>query len=672
MNSSVVNTKNLVAKRLRQDIVSQKETRLLERLRQSGSLRDKKIASLDFLADHMHVSVEKTGLSDHHVYLSQLCMRMQKLFAFSACGVMWVNANSMLELYEVSPSESEERIQTELDRLGQTGAIVRVLQSNKPALKESSRYGEWLVYHAIRTDDNVIGFMVGVLPEQGMIDGVLLKVFELILRNAAYELTQFTPQQGSASTSNHLHVIAQNDIEVCASRLKFVPDLDRLTGLANRQNFVHHLDVLIAQENAPKLAVVSIDFNQFKRVNQDYGYEAGDNLLSQAAERFMGIALDEERLEQLHSSRSAIHLARVGEDEFAFVLELSDDLEQTALITFALDVVSELSRAYYLQDEEVTIACSAGMSQFPADSTQSGELLIHAMHARLEASKKGQNKIVVYQSDNIESSVLSSLLREKELSIGLKNEQLKVWYQPTFDLSSGDIVGAEALVRWQHPSLGLLKPADFVSLAEASGLIAELGECVLNDACQLILQADKAGHESFTVSLNLSPVQLLQQGLVEKFSNIISEHKVSAHRFELELTDNGVIDKIDQVAEVLHQLSAIGFKISLDDFGMNDASLAMLRRLPVESLKIDPAFIQGLSQRAVEDVAIVNALVALGKSLDIKVLAEGVESEEQFDAVKNMGCDQVQGYYLAKPSGLKGFNELMVQWGGESQLTAEV
>ncbi len=659
MTSSVVSSKNLVARRLRQDIVSQKEARLLDRLKQNSRLREKQIKVLDYLSFDILSLSNQSLPGDQYQILTKLTEQLHSLYEFSESGLMWVNAQSMLELYQVTPLSGERRIQLELDRLGQTGAIVRVLQNNKPTLKESSICGEWLVYHAIRTDNHALGLFVGVLPEQTMIDGVLLKLLEIILQNTACKLDQLCEAQHEGK--DKLYKIENADIEQSAGRLKFISDRDRLTGLANRENFIHHLDILLQQADAKSLAIICFDFNEFACVNHTFGYAAGDKILNEAAQRLQNKLINSEIIDTLAGDAKATHLARIGEDEFALLVEVSEKIDDDILIAFVKDLADDLARNYLLPEGEVFIANSAGISRFPALAKGSEELLSQSLQARQFARLSTHPNPAIFAPSMQNSAATQNLFSETQLSRALDGGQIHVWYQPKVDIKTGQIIGAEALIRWQHPEKGLLLPRDFISTAESTGVIHRLGEHVLSSACQIIKQADEVGYEHFRIAINLSPVQILDSRVVEQFSTILADENVSASRFELELTERCAVHDLEQIAAVVHRLTDIGFLVSIDDFGISQASLSLLKALPVSSLKTDPVFTQGL-QDGSANKAIVSALVTMAQDLDLQILAEGVETESQLQRVRELGYDHVQGYHLARPSGLTDFQALLAEW----------
>ena len=357
----------------------------------------------------------------------------------------------------------------------------------------------------------------------------------------------------------------------------------------------------------------------------------------------------------------ALHLARIGEDEFGVVAELSDSVRNEQLVTFVQTLLDDLLRPYRLDEGEVSLVGNAGISRYPEHARDPGSLLVQTLRAQTQARQVSVNTTAIYSKAMAATLAGENLQLQQELSDGIRRNQLCTWFQPRINLESGQIVAAEALVRWQHPEQGTLLPKKFVPLAESSGLIGELGEGVLRDACKLIAQADDAGYDNFQVSINLSSAQLMDESLPTSFRAILDTHQGDATRIELEVAEICVSRDLDRVKKVLSELAAIGFRISIDDFGKGATSLAALRNLPVSMLKIDQTFVQGLQHNSANR-AIINALVSMGRDLDVKTLAEGVESEGQLDDIRSLGCDEVQGYYLAKPTATASFEELMSQW----------
>ena len=656
MTTTALNSKNMGAKRLRQDIVSQKELRLRERLRQNTALRDRHLDALDYLSSNLAAAVSPVSGQTQHDLLSSLVSEFAHLYSFSQCGVLWVNANGMLELYDTYPNGADSRISDELEHLRRTGAMVRVLQSNKPALKESSVYGEWLVYHTIRTDEHVLGFLVGVLPEQGMIDGVMLKLFEVMLRNSAYALDHFAGEQLAAA--DRLYRLGNDVAASSVARFKFVTDRDRLTGLATRANFLHHIDVLQGGEaGADAVVVMSLDFNDFKSVNAGFGYAAGDQVLENAARRLESIFKDADFLGQFVANMNAPLCARTGEDEFALVFSVADLPGDDALSGLALALQQRLSDPYVVGAERIRVAASCGISVDRNVGLPAGELILQAQRARA-AARESRAPVQVFDETH---AAVSQGITETDLNAALQQEQFRVFYQPTLDVSGGAVTGAEALLRWQHPVEGLIEPGRFLPLAESCGLINEIGEWVLRDACRLLAQADEAGYDGFTVSVNLSTVQLLDDSLPGKFRAIVDTHSADPTRIGLEVSGAGFEQHATTAEAVLRELDDMGFTLMIDDFGASNSSLAVLRDLPVKLIKIDPAFVQNLAASKV-DSAIAHAMVSIAQDLQLEILAEGVESTEQLEEVRALGCHRFQGYLLGRPLGYGEFDAMMEEW----------
>ncbi|MDO6460258.1 phosphodiesterase [Granulosicoccaceae sp. 1_MG-2023] len=569
--------------------------------------------------------------------------------------MLWVNANGMLELYGNHPGDAQERIQTELEYLRRTGAMVRVLQANKPALKESSVYGEWLVYHTIRTDDHVLGFLIGVLPEQGMIDAVMLKLFDVMLRNTAFALDHFADEQ--LATADRLYRIANEAAASSVARFKFISDRDRLTGLATRADFLHHTGLLQSRDTGTDaVMVMSLDFDNFKAVNAGHGYAAGDAVLETAAQRLVSLFKDADFL-AAYGLEGIPHCGRTGEDEFSLVFSAQSAPDDSVLAALGGALAERLSDPYIVDGDRVRVRASAGVSADRNAGITAADLLLQAQHARAAARDQGA-AVQVFEAA---MAPAGEGLSEASLAAALREGQLRVFYQPTLDVTSGAVSGAEALLRWQHPAEGLIGPERFLALAESSGLIHEIGEYVLREACRLLAQADEAGYDDFSVSVNLSPVQLLDADLPAKCRAIADTHSADPARIGLEVSGAGFERHGATAEQVLRELGENGFCLMIDDFGGSNSSLSVLRDLPVKLIKIDSAFVQNLPDSKVDN-AIAQAMVAMAQDLNMEILAEGIESEDQLENVRALGCDRMQGYFLGRPCGYGEFEAMMNEW----------
>ena len=413
-------------------------------------------------------------------------------------------------------------------------------------------------------------------------------------------------------------------------RLHHMAMHDALTGLPNRNRFNDHLDrsIAAALEAGTRFAVIAIDLNRFKEVNDSRGHAAGDEVLRTLARRML--ALD---------SPGVFH-ARVGGDEFVAVAELRHG-------RLLCDVLDPLKAAFFapvkLDDSEATTGASFGVALFPKDGSDREALLRNADIAMYRA-KASTADSVCYYDVSIDELARSQRALVKDLRHAIERDQLEVHYQVQACVTTGDVRGFEALLRWRHPERGFVPPAEFIPLAEQDGLIIELGNWVMRQACREACSWDPR-HK---VAINLSPIQIAQADLPKTVQRILSETGLPPNRLELELTESAIIRDKKQCLHVLQQIKALGASIALDDFGTGYSSLDTLRSFPFDRIKLDRSFVVEIdtSQQA---KAIVRAVLALGKCLGVAVLAEGVETEVQLSALEDEGCDEAQGYFLGRP-----------------------
>ena len=417
--------------------------------------------------------------------------------------------------------------------------------------------------------------------------------------------------------------------------LQFVAKHDALTRLPNRIMFLDRLELAIARakRNGRRLAVMFIDMDRFKVINDTLGHEAGDTLLREVAKRLTG------------TLRTSDTVARLGGDEFVVLIEeLSDPVYLGAIAQKLIDV---LAASYLLSGQEYHITASIGISTCPDDSDDVQTLLRNADIAMYRAKEQGRNAFQFYSAQmNIHS--LERLTLESSLRRALERNELVLHYQPQIDIRSGRITGVEALVRWQHPELGLVPPGKFITLAEETGLIVPIGEWVLDAACAQHRAWEQVGLGHLRVAVNLSPRQFTQGDLLKSVARILAQTGCNAKSLELEITEGMVMRNPESAVTLLQQLKDMGIHIAIDDFGTGYSSLAYLKRFPIDSLKIDRSFVTDIPGDA-GDVAITMAIISMAHSLGMKVTAEGVETQEQLDFLRKEGCDEMQGYFFSKP-----------------------
>lgn len=419
--------------------------------------------------------------------------------------------------------------------------------------------------------------------------------------------------------------------------LAFIADHDYLTKVPNRRYFERKLQELIdySSVNNKEFGVFYLDLDRFKYINDTLGHEIGDQLLVSLSER----------LKRLLQTYENTLLARIGGDEFTICLTDTDGIEGS--IKFAKKVISEIEKPFYLNDYELFVTTSIGISMYPADGREARDLLKNADIALYKAKESGRNDWHVFSSSmNIESFKLYQL--EKDLRKSIMNDELYVEYQPKVNPKTSKVEGAEALVRWKHPEWGIVSPGEFISLAEENGFILKLGDWVLKEVCELIGSWTRNGINVVPISVNVSPKRLLKADFVEQVKDTILSAGIDPCLIELELTEQTVIKNTETTKNIITELKAFGVKFALDDFGTGYSSLSYLKDMDIDTLKIDKSFIDGITTKKAND-AIVKSLIYLTKEVDINIVAEGVETKAQLNFLLQQECQQIQGYIYSRP-----------------------
>ena len=419
---------------------------------------------------------------------------------------------------------------------------------------------------------------------------------------------------------------------------------DSLTGLPNRNLLNDRLAVALANatRNNQMVAILFLDLDHFKTINDSLGHEAGDQLLQQVSLRMKDVL------------RKQDTIARMGGDEFIILIPGLTNSDHTA--TLAAKILDSLAPAFKIGDNELYIGCSIGISIFPDDGMEIKTLLKNSDLAMYQAKEKGRNTFQLY-TPSMNFKAMERLAVEKNLRKALDREEFELYYQPKINLKSGQIAGMEALVRWDSPELGLVMPNQFIPIAEETRLVIQLGHWVLLTACRQAKTWQEAGLPQIPISVNLSVVQFTHPNLASEISKVLKQTKIPPHQLELEITESVLMQDTTLAVSILKKLSEMGIKISIDDFGTGFSSLNYLKNLPLDYLKIDQTFIKDFSLRA--NSAITKAIVTLAQSLDMKTIAEGVETEEQRKFLMELNCDEAQGYLFSKPIPRDEMGELL-------------
>ncbi|WP_100404720.1 bifunctional diguanylate cyclase/phosphodiesterase [Bacillus solitudinis] len=429
-------------------------------------------------------------------------------------------------------------------------------------------------------------------------------------------------------------------------KIRFIAYHDILTKLPNRLSFQEQLQeqFQLALQKHQQFAVLFLDIDNFKQTNDTLGHSLADRLLASFADRIKGVL-----------PKKAI-FARVSGDEFSIVLPNVEDEQE--VITLADGIIEGLKQGFSVEGIDIKVTTSIGISQYPKNGEIPEILVKNADFAMYFAKKKGKNTYQFFSSE-IEEYLVNRKLLEKELKIAIDQFQFMNYYQPIYDVEKGRIGGVEALIRWNHPKKGLVPPMDFIPLAEENGLILQIGEWVLEQACLQAKKWQENGFDDLILKVNLSVKQLEQVDFVEQVAHCLAKSKLDPSKLELEITESLFVNETE-TEEVFKSLKNLGVKLSIDDFGKGFSSLSYLTQFPVDVLKIDRSFItKMLNDKRSE--GIVDTIINLGKVLELLVIAEGVETEEQFSTLINKDVDGIQGYYISKPLTVKMFEELYVK-----------
>lgn len=417
--------------------------------------------------------------------------------------------------------------------------------------------------------------------------------------------------------------------------LKHLAHHDPLTDLPNRLLFSDRAEQALAsaQNHKRGCALLMLDLDHFKMINDSLGHNVGDRLLKAVAARLQALF------------GPGISLARLGGDEFAVLAESCPQPVQAAAL--AQRILDALKEPFSIDGNQLFINASLGISLFPSDALSAEQLLRNADAALFKAKSSGRNGYALY-TEELTAHAQQRVEIAFELRRALEQQELRVYYQPVHDLKTSRLIGVEALVRWQHPQRGLVSPAEFIPIAERTGLIAEIDAWVMQQACRQMCQWQQAGLVLSFVAVNVSSRLFARRELYQQVAQVLHDTGLDPAYLELEVTESAVMDDPEVALEQMHRLRELGIRLAIDDFGTGYSSLSYLKRIPVDYVKIDQAFIRGLGEGS-EDAAITRAIIAMAHGLSLKVVAEGVERQDQLEFLRAERCDEVQGYLISRP-----------------------
>ena len=504
-------------------------------------------------------------------------------------------------------------------------------ESPEQFLAEVSNLVRQLFVHPSRMND-----LRQILTKDGIVRGAEVEVYR---SDRTKKWVLMNLRAACDATGNIvLHEGTVEDItdrKAAEERVQYLAYYDALTGLSNRTLLRDRLSKALAsaRRQEERVALLFLDLDRFKDINDSLGHSVGDLLLQEVAQRLKKWAREQDTV------------ARLSGDEFLIVLTTVKDISDAAVAAERL--MDAMTPEFRVQGHSLGITCSLGISIFPEHGADAETLIKNADAAMYCAKDCGRNNYRFF-TEEMNARVMERLTLERSLRLALEKNELFLVYQPQMDIGTGRTIGLEALLRWQHPELGLVSPDKFIRIAENSGLIVPIGEWVLRTACSQARQWQDEGLLAVPVAVNVSAVQFRQEGFRELIGKVLEETSLASRYLELELTESLLLSNAHVTFSVLQELRAMGLKLAIDDFGTGYSSLSYLKQFPVSKLKIDRSFVRDVAVNP-DDAAITTAIIGMAKSLSLKVIAEGVENEAQMSFLRLHQCDEIQGYYFSKP-----------------------
>lgn len=459
-------------------------------------------------------------------------------------------------------------------------------------------------------------------------------------------------EQPDASTGNRVQpsvTDARGNTATCNNTT--APDVirsrDTLTGLPNRDEFHSSVAATVqsCRTTGKHASIMMLDLDMFKRINSTHGYTVGDELLKAVSGRLTAVLRSTDTVARLENASGATSIYRLGGDEFGILLTGLDCTDFTSQIVSR--VIDSVTEQIDIHGNEFHLSCSVGVSLFPDHGDSAEALLKNASTALYYAKLQGHNTFQLF-NEELHKDSLESLMLENDLRHVIERHELELYFQPKIDLATGRVNSLEALLRWHHPELGMIPPNEFIPLAEETGLITAIGYWVLESACQQIKQWQDAGFGDIAVAVNLSAVQFSQQNLLKRILGTLKKAGICANQLELEITESTIMQDIDAASSTMRALHCSGMRISIDDFGTGYSSLNHLKRFPINTVKIDRSFIRDITSDS-DDAAIVSAIISMAHSMGLRVIAEGVETEQQLNVLRELHCNEIQGFLFSPP-----------------------
>jgi len=580
---------------------------------------------------------------------------LKRTASFRIIAFMIINEeDASFELADSDAGRDKKWLLEVIDNLIDKGEFAWVLNQNRPVEVCCDGSPCRILLHVLATRARVRGMFVGVVDDASQLPSAPTQnLISIILNNCAYALESAALYTLISEQNQNL----ERTVERRTRELEYQYAHDSLTGLPNRLLFQDRVEQAMqrSRDREAIVVVMIIDLDMFKRINDTLGHAAGDQLLKVVAERLRSCLREGDALNAFDHERLNLTVARLGGDEFAILLSEIDSIDPINHVTRR--IIESLSSSVELEGEEIFTTCSIGISIYPRDGRDTDTLLKNADVAMYHAKHQGRNNYQFYAQEINETS-FHHLKLENQLRFAIERNEFLLLYQPKVHVASGKITGMEALIRWDHPELGVVSPVEFIPIAEYTGLITVIGEWVLRTACERVRSWLDEGFDNFRMAVNLSPQQFRQENILQRIESIVKEVGIDPRYLEVEITEGAIMDDVEAAVATMQRLNSSGIGLSIDDFGTGYSSLSYLKRFPIDTLKIDRSFVNDITTDS-DDAAIVTAIIAMAHSMGLNVIAEGVETEQQLAFLRALKCDEIQGYLFSRPVAADKFTRMM-------------
>lgn len=567
---------------------------------------------------------------------------LQRIAPFNAIGFALTDEEGLnFNLRGVGSGSFDVTLPRLLDQLIDNGQFGWAVKQQLPTLYKQKEQVNVLAC-PIAVPNQTLGMMIATFEDERALPPRAQRLLMAVLQHCAYALHNVRLYHQVERQNHYLEklITERND------QLEHASTYDALTDLPTREHFQEEVrrEIQRAQRDGSSMALILLDIDFFKRINESLGHAVGDLILKRVAQRLASNVREYDPLSRLVQSSDISHVGRFGGDEFCVLL--SGQNAQSQINAIIERISRALSEPFKVAQHELLLAFSAGVACYPDHAAEPEKLLQLAEIALHQAKQRGRNRHLLYQPSMGQES-LHQLALGNKLRHALVNGQFQLHYQPQIDIREHQVIGIEALLRWQDESGDWIPPNHFIPLAEESGMITPIGAWVIEEVCRLQSQLQKQGY-SIPVAINISAHQFTHATFLDSLLETMRRHQVPAELIELELTERAIMQDVQETIDRLQAIHRQGIKISIDDFGTGYSSLSYLKRFPIDILKIDRSFIQDVDSNP-EDAAIVNTIIALGKSLNLQLIAEGVERAEQVRFLREQGCYGIQGYFYSRP-----------------------